>query len=128
MKNIEKLTLRKADVILFSAIAALAAIAFSVLFFIYEAGSYAEIYVDGKMMGRYPLSMDTEITVPTEGGYNTIVIRDGKADVTEADCPDITCVRSRPVGKVGETIVCLPHKLTVRIVGKEAADVDVKIK
>lgn len=128
MKNIEKLTLRKADVILFSAIAALAAIAFSVLFFIYEAGSYAEIYVDGKMMGRYPLSMDTEITVPTEGGYNTIVIRDGKADVTEADCPDITCVRSRPVGRVGETIVCLPHKLTVRIVGKEAADVDVKIK
>lgn len=128
MKKIEKLTLRPADMILFLAIAALAAIAFSVLFFIYEAGGYAEIYVDGEMMGRYPLSEDAEITVPAEGGYNVIVIKDGKADVTDADCPDGTCVRSRAVGGVGETIVCLPHKMTVRIVGKESGDVDVKIK
>ncbi len=128
MEKIEKLTPRKADMILFIAIAALAAIAFSALFFTYEAGDCAEIYVDGEMMGIYPLSVDTEIRVSADGGYNVIVIKDGRVDVTEADCPDGTCVRSRTVGGVGETIVCLPHKLTVRIAGKEAADVDVEIK
>ncbi len=128
MKKLRNQTLRHADMILFLAIAALAAIAFSVLCFFHTEGEYASVYVDGREVGRYPLSENREVTVPADGGYNVIVIRDGKADVTDADCPDGTCVHSRAVSGVGETIVCLPHKLTVRIVGKEAPDADIRLK
>ena len=35
----------------------------------------------------------------------------------EADCPDGTCVRQGAIQSPGETIVCLPHRVTVTIVG-----------
>ena len=35
----------------------------------------------------------------------------------EADCPDGTCVRQGAIQTPGETIVCLPHRVTVTIVG-----------
>jgi len=44
--------------------------------------------------------------------------------VTDADCPDRLCVKQRAISKQGETIVCLPHRLIVKIEGGDAPDVD----
>ena len=33
----------------------------------------------------------------------------------EADCPDKYCVKQGKIKNVGETIVCLPHKVVVEI-------------
>ncbi len=46
--------------------------------------------------------------------YNVVEICDGKASVTEADCPDKLCVGQREISGNGESIICLPHKLVVR--------------
>ena len=37
-----------------------------------------------------------------------------------ADCRDQICVRHRAVSAVGESIICLPHKLVVEITTGEA--------
>ena len=43
----------------------------------------------------------------------------------DADCPDRLCVKQGRIKKVGESIVCLPHKVVIEIVGeKEEAGVD----
>ena len=85
----------------------------------------AVVTIDGKEYGRYPLSEDTteKIELP-DGSYNILEIRDGKADITEASCPDKICVNHRAVNRRGQSIVCLPNKLIVEIENGEESDVD----
>ena len=81
-------------------------------------GSRVVIRVDKEVFGVYDLTVDKTVPVTGEGFSNILVIRDGKADMTEADCPDRICVKHRPVSRVGETIVCLPHKVVVEVIGE----------
>lgn len=85
----------------------------------------AVVTVDETEYGRFPLDQDTteRIQLP-DGSYNVLVIKDGKADITEASCPDRICVEHRPVDKKNESIVCLPNKVIVVIENGEESDVD----
>ena len=64
----------------------------------------------------YDLDEDREIAVETDLGTNIVVIEDGFVYVREADCPDKICVHHVRISRVGETIVCLPHRLVVEII------------
>ena len=45
--------------------------------------------------------------------------------MTDADCPDLLCVHQRAIDKEDETIVCLPNKVVVKVVGaKQKSDLD----
>lgn len=90
-----------------------------------DEGAAVVVTVDRQEYGRYPLSEDRTIEVSDEAGRNVIVIKNGQVDVTEADCPDKICVDHAIIRYDHETIVCLPHKLVVEIVGGETSDVDV---
>ena len=85
----------------------------------------AVVTIDDVEYGRFPLVVDTEerIEVP-DGSYNLLVIQDGKADVTEASCPDGICVNHRAISKQGQSIVCLPNKVVVEIENGEESDLD----
>ena len=85
-----------------------------------EPGRTVAVTVDGEEYARYPLDEDREVVIETEWGKNVLVIKDKKADITEADCPDGLCERQRPIDESGESLVCLPHKVTVTVVGGEA--------
>lgn len=91
-------------------------------------GDAAVVTVDGVEVARYPLSRDMETELTGLGGTNYLVIHDGMADVTEADCPDELCVHESAIRYDGETIVCLPHKLVVRIESSEKPEVDGVVK
>ena len=86
-------------------------------------GAWAVVTVDGREVGRYPLSEDVTVTIGEED-YNVLQIADGQAAVTEANCGDHTCVRTGAVSREGETIVCLPHRLIVEIRGGDSSDFD----
>ncbi|MCR5479543.1 MAG: NusG domain II-containing protein [Ruminococcus sp.] len=87
----------------------------------------AEIYVDGRLykviydLGRQDLQ---SFRVETEHGYNVICYKSGKIWVSEADCANQTCVKYAKASLVGETIVCAPHKLVIKIVGTDYKKVD----
>ena len=49
-----------------------------------------------------------------------LVIENGKARISHADCPDGICEEYRPISYVGETIICLPHKVVIEITGETA--------
>ncbi len=88
-------------------------------------GTYAVVSVDGTEAARYMLSEEkNELIQGVEGGYVRLVIHDGRADVTEASCPDHLCVHQAKISKAGEMIVCLPNKVVIRVVGGEEASVD----
>ncbi len=79
----------------------------------------AAITIDGELVEELSLMRNCEARYETERGYNIVKIEDGTVTVSEASCPDKICVNHRPISKTGETIVCLPNKLVVEIVGGE---------
>ena len=85
----------------------------------------AVVTVDGAEFGRFLLREDvTEKIELPDGSYNILEIKNGKARVTEASCPDGICVNHRAVSRQGETIVCLPNKVVVEIQNGAEPDLD----
>ena len=116
MKKIESGgEMKRLDLILIAGVLVLAGIIYLVFLGSAEDGAKAVITVDGQVVQELPLDEDTTYRVETPEGYNIVEIKDGWADVIEADCRDGLCADQKRVHKTGETIVCLPHKMVVTI-------------
>ena len=72
-----------------------------------------QVWSRGELLYTLPLSVDTTVTVQTDGGTNTVTVKDGRVAVTEADCPDGYCVKRGFCGG-GAQIVCLPNRLVLK--------------
>ena len=83
-------------------------------------GSTVVVTVNGEEYGVYSLHEDREILIETENGQNLLIIKDGYADITEASCPDGICERQHKINESGESLVCLPNKVTVTVVGGDS--------
>ena len=123
-----KQTTKKNDILLIGAILVLALTAYLGMSFFQGKNTHdaeAVVLINGEEKGSFPLSVDrTERIELPDGSYNVLEIREGKADVTEASCPDGICVNHRAVSKQKQSITCLPNKLVVEIRNGEASDVD----
>ena len=103
-------------------------LAASALFFLFkekqagEEGASAVVTVDGTEIARYPLNRNG--TFVLNGGSNTLIVENGEAWISEANCPDKLCMGFGKISKKGEIIVCLPNRLIVVIEGGEEAEVD----
>lgn len=105
----------------------LAVLVFAVIFtaFKREQGETVVISLDGEVYREVPLEKDQEIEIKKEGiTINVLDIREGKADMRKASCPDKLCVHQKPVSKSGESIVCLPNKVVVEVKGETKRDFD----
>ncbi|MDE6621485.1 MAG: NusG domain II-containing protein [Lachnospiraceae bacterium] len=120
---------RKKDFLLITAIIVIAVVsAILIALAQSEAGAMIRITIDGTFYGEYSLSENQTISVDETLGYNRIVIENGSAYMAEADCPDKYCMDYLPIAKNGETIICLPHKLVVEVVGtQDARQLDVVV-
>lgn len=116
----------KNDIIFIAAILAVVAIAAVALLLLRGEGSTVTVEVDRQIIGTYSLAIDRVVDIPTDDGeMNRLVIRDGKAFMESATCPDGVCVSHRPISREGETIVCLPHKVVVTVIGGNENEPDV---
>ena len=107
----------KNDVILAAIVIAVAVTGLLLLNVFKNEGAFAVVKINGEDREYYPLSVNTEVVIETSGdGKNTLVIEDGKAFVKDANCPDKVCEGHNKISFVGETIVCLPHKVVIEIV------------
>ena len=130
--------IRKADIILFIVLVAIGLAASAALTLSHgEAGSSSKVIIEsgGDLYARYPLSEDRTVVVPapkqiaadapsadTDGEasaqydhYNVVVISGGTVSVTEASCKNQVCVKHGVISRPGESIVCLPNRMVVRI-------------
>ena len=88
-----------------------------------ETGNNAVVTVrtaDGEAI--YPLNKDGVFSL--NGGTNTLVIENGEAWVSEADCPDKICMGMGKISKNGEFIACLPNQVIIVVEGGEESPVD----
>lgn len=107
----------KNDIILIAATLLIAAIALTAYVLSKEIGNKVVVTVDGEFYGEYPLSENAviEIYQDDKGQKNVLVIENGKAYISEANCPDLICVNHTPVSNIDESIICLPNKTIVSI-------------
>ena len=114
------------DILLIAALLLLAAVGAVYLFFFRENGDTVKVMVDGKLYGEYVLSQDRVEEIYTgddNSQQNRLVIRDGKAFVETANCPDGICANHRPIFRDGESIVCLPHRVVITVIAGKAEDI-----
>lgn len=93
-----------------------------------QAGGTVSVQMDGELVMELSLSEDTRLVLGEGEHTNTLVIKNGTAQVVEASCPDQVCVRQGAIRFAGESIVCLPHRLVVTIEGGASGDVDAAAK
>jgi len=109
-------------VIAMTAIMCLVDLALIPIFF--DTGVAAEVRQNGVLLHTLPLDEPTQLTIDAPGGgTNVIFVQNGRICVSHATCPDQVCVNQGWVDKPGTPIVCLPHGLTIELVGGEQ-DVD----
>ena len=92
----------------------------------YNGGWRLCLTVDGQVVESLPLDEDCEYDIKSDAGaVNTLVIKDGAAKMTQADCPDKICVNHRAISLSGESIICLPHKVVVSVVDEKSSDSEI---
>ena len=78
-------------------------------------GRYARISIDGEEI----VTIDTAKVDIIELGTNVIRVEGGVVFMHSASCRDQICVRQGEISKKGQTIICLPNKVVVEIIGKD---------
>lgn len=114
--------LKKWDLLLVGGFLLLAAALFVAFQLSGGEGAGVVIRVNGEETARYSLYQNG--TYPLNGGTNTLVIQDGEAWLSHADCPDSLCVKQGKIRAEGQIITCLPNRLTVTVYGGEKSEVE----
>ena len=116
----------KKDILFLVCVISLALIVWGIYAYCNQNGADTVFVIqDGKQVGAYPLEEDKIVIVTWgEDEYNLLMISDGTAFISDADCPDKLCVKQNPISGNGESIICLPHKLVIRIAAKEESKLD----
>ena len=110
------------DLLLIAGLLLLAGVLYLALNLGRQEGGVAVVRVDGAEVERHSLALNG--TFPLNGGSNILVIRDGQAWLSEANCPDHICVKQGKIHYTGQVITCLPNRLTVTVEGGESDGVD----
>lgn len=116
---------RKRDLLIFLLAAVLAGAGF--LQWLPKSGApVAVIEQDGKEVRRVELSSIIQPeTLLLEGEISvTVLLEPGQVSIVHSDCPDQICVNTGVLTQPGQSAVCLPARVSVRIVGKSESGVD----
>ena len=110
------------DIILIAALLVISLVVLLVVNLTKDEGAYAEVAINGDVVDKYSLDVDGVYSL--NGGTNTLTIENGVAYMSYSNCPDHVCENIGKVKYVGETITCLPNRITITIVGKSDDSID----
>ena len=107
------------DLLIISIILIFAVFLILIINLVRKPGSYVVVIYDSKEVAKYDLNIDQTIILNYQNDdQNILEIKNKKAKIIEANCPDKLCVKNfGAISKEGESIVCLPHKIVIKIVG-----------
>lgn len=117
----DRTIMKKNDMILLAVLLMAAALAGAGYHFSHRAPALqAEITVDGKVVEMLDLSKNQEIIIHgVQDGTNTLIVQDGEIWCSDASCPDKVCIHQGKQSMDGGTIVCLPNRMIVRVIGEK---------
>lgn len=83
-----------------------------------QEAAQVEVYADGTLVWQCPLAEAGTFEI---NGV-TVSVADAGARVLSSDCRDQTCVHMGVIHLAGESIVCLPNRVSVLLTGEDALD------
>lgn len=83
---------------------------------------YVVIEIDGRKGEKMNLPQNMTFEVHGKEGPMKIEISGRKVRVSDSSCPNKTCVNSGWIKKSGESIICLPNRAIIKILGEEELD------
>lgn len=84
-----------------------------------------KITVDGKLYSTYSfneLKNGEIIEIKTKYGYNKFIYENRSIKCIYTDCSDKLEIYAGKISKPNQILVCMPHKLTVEIIGSNNLD------
>lgn len=80
-----------------------------------ESGLNAAVFHNGEQIALLPLGKDG--VYPFDDYGVTVEVRSGKVRISESDCHDKICEKTGFISSPMQTIVCLPNRISVRLIG-----------
>ncbi len=107
------------DIILILTFLVIALIAFIFTLIPRPSGESVSVSLGGETVGSYSLSDEVHVPIKNENGETLLIlnIEGGKVTVTESVCIDHSCERMGPIGRSGESIICLVSKVVIKVDG-----------
>lgn len=121
---------KKKNIILFSSLLLMMVAAFFIRGILYS-GQEAHIEIVCENEVRYIFDVDEVETIRVEhpdGSYNIVQIKNGTVWVSDADCDNHDCIKQGRISKVGQSVICLPHQMIIRIVGAQDSEYDAVVQ
>lgn len=113
--------MKKKDFVLIASVA-LVAVAALFLLPLWETRDVSRVIVtvDGAEALNVSLAQDGVYDIPqADGAVNVIKVADGGVRMVQANCRDGLCVQQGETRRAAKSIVCLPHRLVVRLAADE---------
>ena len=107
-----KVSVKKGDIFLVFLLLVVA----GVFFLMGSKAEIGDVVIVTTRTGEYQYSLieNQDILLNnTLNAQNRIIIENGMVYMSEANCPDKTCVKHKPISKNGEMIICLPNEVYV---------------
>lgn len=115
--------LKRQDIFLLAGLLAIFLVLGAVLLLTRENGATVVVRVAGEETAIFRLDETTTYVIDgANGGTNELVIENGEVWLKDASCPDQLCVHQGKIRYVGESIICLPNKISVTIGGEPEED------
>lgn len=121
-----KSQLRKGDLCVIAGILFLAVGIFLIILLPSSEKKNCVVLQDNAIIREIDLSAQRSETITVSGEYENIIeIKGGKVRILSSTCPNHTCVSSGWISKSGQSIVCVPNHLLIKIVSHQEPEVDV---
>ena len=113
----------KTDCAVFGALVLIcAALLFGLFFPRKDADTFTVTTTDGT--AAYSISDERTFEVESNGVTLVITVADGTVSVTSSTCPDHICEQTGRISRRGQSIVCIPARVVIEIVGGGESDED----
>lgn len=110
--------IKKADIVLLIVLVLVGLASAAYVAMSQTGGDTVIIEQNGDMYGKYSLFEDATITIEGKDSKNIVTISGGEVTMSESTCKNQVCVRHGAITAAGESIICLPNRVVVRIEGK----------
>ncbi len=112
--------LKCGDVILMAGILLLAAVLLWLPYRHAPAGTAEILTADSGAVQNVSLSVDAVYPITSQGITLTVCVSGGSISVSASDCRDGICINTPPISRAGQSIVCAPAGVIIRITGEGA--------
>ena len=81
-------------------------------------GETVQIFQNNEIKFQFNLNEEKRFVIENQSGFIQIFIEDKKVWVNDSSCSAKICKKMGKISKTGQTIVCVPNKIFIQIVGK----------